>query len=222
MSVRSVIRKDFWMLLREPQAVLSIYLFSLLSTFIFSFAFRAVGFESSTRIALSPAVLVTTTLVTACLLFNQTVRIEREEGALLGLLYAGYSGVSLYLSKVATNVLLLASIGVLNLFSLTLFFEQLGGERLILFAGVLLTLSLCIGALGTLLSLMSVVAPSRELLFPVLFFPLIIPVSFAALSVFQEIVRLGTLDLLSFAFTLLVVSTVIFLVVGSLLFEEAV
>jgi len=221
MEFLKILKKDFLVLFRQPQLLLALYFFSFVLTFIFSFAFLSLGLPSSERLSLCPAILTISTLFISCLLFNQTQLCEKNENAMLGLVYSGYAGATLFASKGLTNFLVLASIGIFELFGLHFFFLELPFSLFTNFLVVSLILSFTLAALGTLLALISVVASTRELLFPVIFFPLSIPALGAALTSFREIAAHQEIDFLGFPVTVLIASAVIFTTLGALLFEEA-
>lgn len=169
-----------------------------------------------------PGGIVVSILFIASGVFHQTTSHERESGALLGLYRSGVSGSKLYLAKCAANSLLL--------FLLTLCFSVVLGimlepsllaHTLELLVVLLLTV-IALTALGTLLAMISALAPTREILFPVLFFPLVLPIVGAAILLLREILFDGTIDFTSFPVKLLTSAALLYLLLGSLLFEETI
>jgi ABC-type transport system involved in cytochrome c biogenesis permease component len=214
--------KDLSLIVRNLKTLLSLFFFSLLLAFVFSFSFLSLGLTNIGQSQLFPAILVVTILFVSCLLFSQTVLAEREEGALLSLIYSGYSGVQLFASKLITNYLILIAILISFLFELQLFYAELPSfatARLLL---VILPFGLAIGALGTMLSLIAAVSSNREVLFSILFFPLSLPAVGAALELFKVAVSGQELELGSFAMIVLLVSALIYTTLGAILFDEAV
>jgi len=214
--------KDLSLVARNLKSLVSLFFFSLLLAFVFSFAFLSLGLTNISQSQLYPAILVVTTLFVSSLLFSQTILAEREEGALLGLVYAGYSGTLLFTSKLITNYLILVLILLSFIFELELFFAELPSSTVMQLLTIILPFALAITALGTILSLIAAVSSSRELLFSILFFPLALPSVGAALELFKITISGQELELGSFAMIVLLVSALIYTTLGAILFDEAV
>lgn len=217
-----LLRKDLFLALRNLRSLVSLFFFSLILAFVFSFSFLSLGLSEINYSYLYPAIIVVTTLFVSSLLFSQTILAEREEGALLGLVYAGYSGILLYISKLIVNYLILILILVSFIFELELFFIPLPSlaQTQVLLILIPFVLALC--ALGTILSLIAAVSSSRELLFSILFFPLALPSIGAALDLFRNTIHEHQLEIDSFAMIVLLVSALIYTTIGAVLFDEAV
>ena len=218
----TLLRKDLSLVARNLKSLLSLFFFSILLAFVFSFSFLTLGLTSLAQGQLYPAILVVTTLFVSSLLFSQTILAEREEGALLGLIYSGYSGTQLFASKLITNFIVLILILVAFIFELELFFTELSAFVTVQIVLVLLPFGLAISAIGTLLSLIATVSSSRELLFAILFFPLSLPSVGAALDQFKTVISGDSLEFGSFAMIVLLVSALVYTTLGAILFDEAV
>jgi len=217
-----LLEKDCFLLVRNFRSILSLFFFSLLLAFIFSFSFLSLGLSNIALGQLVPAILVVTTLFVSSLFFSQTVLAEREEGALLGLVYSGYSGTQLFVSKLVTNLIVLIAILIAFILELELFFTDLPSAVIFQLLVILLPFCLAISALGTVLSLIAAVSASRELLFSILFFPLALPSVGAALELFKSATSGQALDYSSFAMIVLLVSALIYTTLGAILFDEAI
>ncbi len=124
-----------------------------------------------------------TFLFGALLGLNRSFAQEKDEGCLDGLLLCPVDRVTIFLAKTAANLLLLLAIQVVAVPVFTLFFVErsyLGDLPLLVLVVLLADLGIC--ALGTLLATISMNSRARDLLLPVLFLPLIVPLLIAATS----------------------------------------
>lgn len=105
----------------------------------------------------------------------RTFQMEREEGAMQGIMLSPIPRDALYLGKVTANYVLLMAVTVLVVGVFWLFFDlRIGRPSLLL---VVLGLGvLGFVAVGTLFSAVSVRSSMGETLLPILVFPLLIPV----------------------------------------------
>src|SRR5664279_1962196 len=112
---------------------------------------------------------------------NRSFAQEKDERCLDGLLLCPVDRVTIFFAKTAGNLIFLLIIQVVAVPVFTLFFVHRGyGGDIVLFVVVLLLADVGICALGTLLATISMNTRSRDLLLPILFLPLIVPVLIAA------------------------------------------
>lgn len=167
-------------------------------------------------------------LLWACLLLAGALGMQRafaresEHGCLEGLLLAPISRVWIYLAKVCTHWMQLILLGVVITPLFGLFFGlPLGGSwpvLLILWIGGGLGFS----ALGTLLATLTHTVPGREILLPILLYPLLVPLLLVGLHATS-----GALDQLPWSangpwLLLLLAFDGLFLIVSCLVFEYVV
>lgn len=121
------------------------------------------------------------TVLAGLLGLGRTFELEKEDGAMEGLLVAPVPRDALYLGKVLANTFLLAAVVGLTLGVFALFFQVEVPERPWALAGVFLLGTVAFSALGTLFSGITAGTRMGETLLPVLLFPLLVPlVTFAA------------------------------------------
>jgi heme exporter protein B len=97
---------------------------------------------------------------------------EREQGLLDGLVWAPVDCSAIWLAKVVATLAFLALAEMVALPAFALFFSPIGWSTI---AGVALAdLGIC--AVGTLLAAMAAAGRARELLLPLLFLPLALPI----------------------------------------------
>jgi heme exporter protein B len=176
----AMLRKDLIRELRTREVLASVFLFVVLALVIFHYAF---GAQDQDLTFFTGGMLWVTFLFGALLGLNRSFAQEKDEGCLDGLLLCPVDRVTIFLAKTAANLVLLLAIQVVAVPVFTLFFVErsyLADLPLLLAVVLLADLGIC--ALGTLLATISMNSRARDLLLPVLFLPLIVPVLIAATS----------------------------------------
>jgi len=173
-QVLAILWKDIRCELRSKQTWTSMGLFALLVLVIFNFAF---DLRVDNKAAIAPGALWVAFVFASLLGLGRTISNERECGLMDRLLLCPVNGKAIYLAKLLGNLLF---IGIVELVALpvfaALFNVPLFGALLpIVFLG-----TLGIAAIGTLFSAMAAATQARELLLPILVFPLIVPVIIGA------------------------------------------
>lgn len=208
--------KDLLLEVRRRDSVVTMFFFGTLLLFVFHFAFEI----PATRAAeMAPGLLWLAFLFTGTLGLTQLFQPERDNHCLDALLLSPMDRAALYLSKVAFNLLLmlLVELVVLPLFWILFnldFWHLLPGLFAVVFLG---TVGFCV--LGTLFSAVTMRARARELLLPLILFPLMIPVILATIRTMEVILRTGDYAEAVDWLRLLMAFDVIFLTAGFLVFE---
>ena len=177
-SLYLLVKKDLLVELRTREMLLSMLLFSLLLVVLFSFAFYT---DQERAKVYAPGILWITVLFAGTLGFNRLFDREMEEGALDALFLSGIGVRAVFVSKA------LAHLGF------TLLMELLTVPLLIVFFDLevsspgLLALSLFLGTVGfsfvgTLFAALLVGARMRDVLLPVVIYPLVVPVLIAGVK----------------------------------------
>ncbi|RAQ96472.1 heme exporter protein CcmB [Thermogemmatispora tikiterensis] len=174
-QVLAILGKDIRYELRSKQTWLGMGLFALLVFVIFNFAF---DLRVENRAAVAPGALWVAFVFASLLGLGRTIAAEREGGSLDRLLLCPVDRRAIYLAKLLGNLLF---IGVVELVALPIFAALFSVP---LFSGELLPIvllgTLGVAIIGTLFSAMTAATRARELLLPLLVFPLIVPVVIAA------------------------------------------
>lgn len=214
-----LLRKDLTVELRTREVLYTSGLFALVLMTVFVFA----GFgERALAATTAPGVLWVSIAFLGALVFARTFQRERENRAMDGLRLVPGILDALYASKLVTNLLLLLSLQVLLVPSLLLVFPLPQQPELLPLAGLLVagTVGLC--ALGTVLSAALAAVRMREVLLPLLLYPLAIPLLIAGVkgsaALFDPVAPAGPGDWLA----LMLAFDALFLVLGRWLFGEAV
>lgn len=176
-AVTALIWKDLAAELRSRELLGSMLVFSLLAILIFNFALEL---QVQLRATLSSGVLWVTLAFAGTLGLSRSMAVERERGALDGLLLAPVDRSALFFGKALANLLfiLLVAAIMLPLFA-ALYNVNLFRPGLAL---VILLGAIGYAAVGSLLAAMAVQTRTREVLLPILLFPVILPVLIAAVK----------------------------------------
>jgi heme exporter protein B len=166
-DVAVLARKDLRLELRSRDTVPAMLLFVLSTLVVFHFALPSDASEVAAAGLLWVAIVFT-----ALLGLTRAFVAEREQRLLDGLVLAPCDRSAIWLGKAVSIVAFLALAEVVALPAFGLFFEPVSGTAV---AGVVLA-NIGIAAVGTLLSAMAAASRARELLLPLLFLPLVIPV----------------------------------------------
>lgn len=174
-QVLAILWKDIRCELRSKQTWTGMGLFALLVLVIFNFAF---DLRVDNKAAIAPGVLWVAFVFASLLGLGRTIAAEREKGSMDRLLLCPVDRKAIYLAKLLGNLLF---IGVVEIVALPVYAALFNVP---LFAGALLPIvllgTLGIATIGTLFSAMAAATRARELLLPVLVFPLIVPIVISA------------------------------------------
>jgi heme exporter protein B len=166
-DVGALAAKDLRLELRSRDTVPAMLLFVVATLVVFNFALPA-GASAEAAYGLLWAALV----FTAILGLTRAFAAEREERVLDGLVLAPSDRSAIWFGKAVAVVAFLALAEVVALPAFALFFEPVSWE---LVAAVALA-TVGFAAVGTLLAAMAAASRARELLLPLLFLPLVIPI----------------------------------------------
>jgi heme exporter protein B len=160
-------RKDLRLELRARDTLPAMLLFVLAILVVFHFTLP----DGSSRLA-ELGLLWVAILFTALLGLGRAFVAEREQGLLDGLVLAPVDRSAIWLAKGIATFAFLAVAEIVALPAFALFFSPVGWSTV---AGVVLAdLGIC--AVGTLLAAMAAAGRARELLLPLLFLPLALPI----------------------------------------------
>jgi heme exporter protein B len=166
-DVATLAAKDLRLELRSRDTVPAMLLFVVSTLVVFNFALPA-GASAEAAYGLLWAALV----FTAILGLTRAFAAEREERVLDGLVLAPSDRSAIWLGKAIAVVAFLALAEVVALPAFALFFEPVSWELVVAVA----LASVGFAAVGTLLAAMAAASRARELLLPLLFLPLVIPI----------------------------------------------
>jgi heme exporter protein B len=165
-DVRTLARKDLLLELRARDTLPAMLLFVVATFVVFHFALPS----GSSKLAAS-GLLWVAIVFTALLALGRAFVPEREQHVLDGLVLAPCDRSAIWLAKSIATLAFLAAAELVALPVFALFFHGLRASTV---AGVVLAdLGIC--AVGTFVGAMAVATRARDLLMPLLFLPLAIP-----------------------------------------------
>ena len=216
-AMLAVLWKDLAAELRSREVLTSMLVFALLVILIFNFALEL---QPGLQKALISGILWVTFAFAGTLGLNRSMAMEKDRGCLDGLLLAPVDRSAIFFGKALSNLIFMLIVAaiILPLFSL-LYNVNLINPGLIL---VILLGSVGYVAVGTLLSTMAVQTRTRDVMLPILLFPLVIPVLISAIkgaSGFLE--GLEMVEIMPWL-NLLIVYDVIFIAVAFMVFDYVV
>ncbi|HJR81621.1 MAG TPA: heme exporter protein CcmB [Anaerolineales bacterium] len=216
-AIAAVVWKDLRAEFRSRELFSAMLVFSLLIILIFNFALEL---DVRTRQSVTAGVLWSTFAFAGTLGLNRSMAIEKDRGCLDGLLLAPVDRSAIYFGKVISNLtfMLIVEIIVLPIYSV-LYNVNLFRPGLLL---VILLGSIGYVAVGTLLAAMSVQTRTRDILLPILLFPVVIPVVLAAVKASSGFLTGADPAEILLPINLLIAYDIIFIAVAFMVFDSVV
>jgi len=176
-QILAIIYKDVTAELRTKEMFSSMFVFALLAVVIFNFAFEL---RVADAVTIAPGVLWVSVAFAGMLGLNRSFVLEKDRGCLDGLLLAPVDRSAIYFGKMLGNFFFITVVEAIILPIFSALFNVNLIQPLILL--VLLLGTLGFSGVGTLFSAMAVHTRAREVLLPVLLFPVIVPALIAAVK----------------------------------------
>ncbi len=213
-AILAIVWKDLRAEFRSFELVSSMLVFSLLVILIFNFALEL---DIKTRQTVTAGVLWATFAFAGTLGLNRSMSIEKDRGCMDGLLLAPVDRSAIYFGKFISNLafMLLVEAFVLPIYSI-LYNTNLFQPGLLL---VILLGSIGYTAVGTLLAAMSVQTRTRDVLLPILLFPVAFSVLLAAVKASGGFLSNSELTDILLPINLLIAYDVIFIAVAFMVFD---
>lgn len=213
----AIVWKDLTAELRSRELVSAMLVFALLVILIFNFALEL---DIKTRSTITSGVLWATFILAGTLGLNRSLAIEKDRGCLDGLLLAPVDHSAIFFGKAIGNLvfMLLVEVIVLPVYSVLYNIDLLDW-------GLLLTLllgSLGYAAVGTLLASMAVQTRTRDVLLPILLFPVVIPVLMSGVKASNGFLQGLEIPEIMPWLNLLIVYDIIFIAVSFVVFDYVV
>lgn len=218
---RSLALKDIRSLLRAPGQSLGVLAFVLMTVVLASLAMRQLGIPQATVGRVASGVFWLLNAFTAVLALQHIARVDEENGGSLGIFLSGVDMTLVFTAKWCVAWIVLFLLFTWSLLFSTLFFNlPLDVPRLCQLLELIVLVSGGISGLGVILSGIAVTLPSRDLVLPVLLFPLLIPIFAAAIILTTDIVDMSLLNRGEFWYVLLWGYLGILFASGMMLYEQ--
>jgi heme exporter protein B len=209
--------KDVLLELRTKERLSSLFVLAFLIILVFVFALSP---EQAQRPEIGAAVLWVTLLFAGMLSLQRGFLLEQERGCLSGLLLTPIDASALFAAKFLGNVLFLALVECIITPITLVLLRPFWIASLFLLPVVELLGIIGFSALGTLFSAIAVRTRAREVLLPVMLFPLLIPLLIASVKMTGALLAGDPLP--GVWLRVLLAFDVIFVVTGWLIFGQVV
>jgi heme exporter protein B len=215
-KVLAIVWKDLLTEVRTKELIVGMLVFALLTIVTFNFAFDLTGVD---RAPSGAGALWVAFIFASMLGLGRAVALERDKGSFDGLLLLPIDRGIIYLGKLVGNVIFIVAVQLITipvfgaLFDLPVYQPEL---FLVLFLG-----TLGIAGLGTLFSVMAASTRAREVMLPVLLFPVALPVVISTVRA-TTLVLTDRTDAIIQWVNLLAAFDVIFLTIAFLVFDRVV
>lgn len=185
-QLRALVIKDFRREVRTKEVTTTTISFSLLLVLLFSFAFFA---NDNPSASVFPGVYWIAIAFTGTLAVGRTFVMEKEAGCIRVLAMVPQSWKSVYLAKLLVNLVfvLLVELVLLPFLAFVFGVSLMQHGWMLLGTSILVTVAFC--AIGTLVAAMLVHNHLRDVMMPLLFYPLVIPLVIAGVQTTQRILE---------------------------------
>jgi heme exporter protein B len=212
----AIVWKDVLLERRSKETVNAVLFFSVLLLFVFEFT---VGADRERLAAILPGLLWLAVLLAGLLGLGRSFVLERENDCWEALLLTPGDKSAVYTGKLIGNFLLMTLVEVVVVALFSLFMNVDIGRALPGLFVVLALGTIGIAAVGTLFGAMCSHVRARELLFPVLLLPVLVPVLLATVKATEALLLGEPLGAVAHWLKLLAAADVIYVVIGLLTFD---
>jgi heme exporter protein B len=216
-AIQAIVWKDLAAELRSRELLSAMLVFALLVILIFNFALEL---DAQARATVTAGVLWVTFAFAGTLGLNRSMAMEKDRGCLDGLLLAPVDRSAIFFGKAIGNLIFMFIVEAIVLPVYSVLYNVNLFQPGLLF--IILLGSVGYVAVGTLLSSMAVQTRTRDVLLPILLFPLVIPVMIAAVKGSTGFLQALSMEQIRPWINLLVVYDVIFVAVSFMVFDYVV
>jgi len=212
----AIIWKDIVLEARSRETIASLLVFGLVVLVVFNFALDV---TPANVLTLAPGLLWVAIVLSGVTGLGRTFLVERENGCMTGLLLSPVERSSIYLAKLAVNILLLVVFEAALIPFFVLIYSVPVGGNLPALCVVVLVGTIGLAAAGTLFATVAVGSRARELMLPLIVLPLQIPLLISAVQATGLVLAGQTLTDLGNWGVILLSFDVLFVTMGWLAFE---
>jgi heme exporter protein B len=217
-KIWAIFRKDLLIELRTKDSLVSMLFFGIIVLVIFNFAMESL--RESIHFAV-PGILWVAFAFSGTLGLNRMFAAEKENSCLQALLMTPADRGVIYLGKMlAATVFMLIAEAILFVFSLIFFNFTVVWIEIPYLSLVFLIGTLGFTAVGALLSAIAVNTKLREVLLPIILFPVILPILINAVEATNIILNTSDYMALKRPLAMMSVFTVVFGTIACVLFEH--
>ena len=214
-AIKAILWKDLLLELKSKDVIISIVSFALLALVIFNFAF---GSSPQLASLIAPGAIWVSITFAGVIGPNRLFVIEHDQGSIIGLLLTPVSKDSIYFGKMLSMFVFLTISEIILLPIYAILFNTSITHPIFLLIVVLGTIGFA--SLGTLFSAMAVNTRSREIMLPVMFLPIVMPILIGSVVSSANILDGGGWSGAARGIHIIIVFDVLSLVISPLLFEH--
>ncbi len=216
-KVITIAWKDALSEMRTKETISAVLVFTLLVIVIFNFAF---GANQEVMTVVAPGILWTTFVFAGVLSLNRVFIPEKEQGCLEGLMACPVNREVIYTGKVMSNLFFMLIVESIALPIFAFLFNLPVLSPQIIVIAVVTTIGFV--TVGTLFSALAVNTKAREMVLPILFLPIVIPILIGAVKASELTLAGQSWNDLALWLQIIVAFNVIFLVVSLLIFDSVI
>lgn len=216
-QVAAIIQKDIATELRTKENLSAMIVFALLVLVIFNFAFELQGVDIT---VLGSGVLWVAFTFSGILGLGRSFAAEKDKGSLEGLLISPVDRGAIFIGKAISNWLFIT---IMEAVTLPLFaiLNNVAIPWWPIIPYIILG-TLGFAAMGTLLGAVAASTKMREVMLPILLFPVAVPLLMAAVKLTSGAIQAQDFSTVSNWFSILITYDVVFMVASFLVFEYVV
>lgn len=208
--------KDLLVERRSKESLNALLFFSLLLLFVFQFT---VGPDRERLAGALPGLLWLGFVLSGLLALGRTFQVERDNDCWEALVLAPGDKAAIYAGKVVAALAVMLAVEAVVLALFGVFFNVDLWRPLPAVALVVVLGTVALAAVGTLFGAMTVNVRARELLFPVLFIPVVVPVLLGTVKATETLLLGERLGRAGYWVGLVAAADALYLAVGVLTFE---
>jgi len=217
-SVFYIIWKDTLSHFRSAATIVSMPIFALITVFIFAFTFKA-G-QGGTNAEQNAGIIWIAFAFASTIGLSQAFVNEKENACLKGLLLCPVERYVIFAGKLLVSFAIITIMEAITTPVFLLLFDI--SCRIPHLIAVIVLTTLGLSVVGTLLSVISSASRIREILFPILFLPISIPVLLTAASATSAIFGGQPFGDILWEVSAIIAFDILFIAISSLVFEVAI
>ena len=183
-QVAAIVWKDFAVELKTRELFVSMFIFAVLVILIFIFS---VDLSIVNANEVGPGVLWVAILFAGTIGLNRSFMLEKENQCIQGLMLAPIDRSVIYFGKMLSNLAFLLIMEAFILPVFMIFFNVDIFSHLFSLLFVILIGTIGFSALGTLLSSLSANLKTRDIMLPILLYPLMVPIAIGSVKMTSQV-----------------------------------
>lgn len=215
-QIQALVRKDLRRELRTREVTTTTVAFSVMLMVIFTFAFYT---NDETVRLVFPGILWVSIVFTGTLAIGRTFAQEKDAGCLRALALVPGTPLTLYTSKLLINLLFVGLFEIVLVPLVALAFDVALLPRALEYTALLVSGTIGFAAVGTLVAAMLVHNHLRDVMLPILLYPLVIPLIIAGVKVTGMLLDGADPEQVWRWIRIIAAIDVVFLVISQLLFR---